>query len=56
MGLTKESLLELRQNAVAKRQELLNMIQQANGAIDMLDHLLQQLEQPELEQQNDNAI
>jgi hypothetical protein len=32
------------------------MIQQANGAIDMLDHLLQQLEQPELEQQNDNAI
>lgn len=47
MALTKEDLLEVRQNALAKRQELLNMIQQANGAIDMIDHLLQKMEEPE---------
>ncbi len=47
MALTKEDLLEVRQNAVAKRQELLNMIQQANGAIDMIDHLLKKMEEPE---------
>lgn len=53
MELTKESLLEIKQNAVVKRQELLNMIQQANGAIDMIDHLLKQLDHPEPEPQND---
>ena len=56
MELTKEALLEVRENAVAKRQELFNMIQQANGAIDMIDHLLQKLEQPEPEQDNGLSI
>jgi hypothetical protein len=53
MSLTKERLLETRQQAVAKRQQLFEMIQQANGAIDMIDHLLQQLDQTELEPQDD---
>ena len=56
MALTKEDLLEIKQNAVNKRQELLNMIQQANGAIDMIDHLLQKMEQAESEPQDGNAI
>lgn len=47
MILTKEALLELKDAAVAKRQHLFEMIQQANGAIDLLDLLLQKLDQPE---------
>lgn len=47
MELTKEVLLETRQQAVAKRQQLYEMLQQANGAIDMVDFLLQKLDQPE---------
>ena len=50
MELTKEALLETRQQAVNKRQQLYEMLQQANGAIDMVDFLLQKLEEPE---QND---
>jgi len=53
MALTKETLLEIRQDAVAKRQHFLEMIQQANGAIDMIDLLLQKMEEPEPEPQND---
>lgn len=53
MALTKEDLLEIRQNAVNKRQELLNMIQQANGAIDMVDFLIQKMEKAEPESQDD---
>ncbi len=55
MELTKEYLLELRQNSVVKRQQIFEMFQQANGAIDMLDLLLQQLDQPkpELESEHD---
>ena len=53
--LSKEYLLELRQNAMAKRQHCLDMVQQANGAIDMVNYLLEQLEKPEAENVN-NAI
>ena len=57
MELTKEALLEVRQQAIAKRQNLFEMLQQANGAIDMVDYLLQKLEQEKPEQQNgDDAI
>jgi hypothetical protein len=57
MELTKETLLEVRQQAIAKRQNLFEMLQQANGAIDMVDYLLQKMEQEKPEQQNgDDAI
>ncbi len=51
MELTKEALLEVRQQAVTRRQQVFEMLQQANGAIDMVDFLLKKLEEPE--QQND---
>ena len=57
MSLSKEALLEVRKQAIAKRQNLFEMLQQANGAIDMVDYLLQKLEQEKPEQQNgDDAI
>ena len=57
MSLSREALLEVRQQAIAKRQNLFEMLQQANGAIDMVDYLLQKLEQEKPEQQNgDDAI
>lgn len=52
MSLSKEALLEVRQQAIAKRQNLFEMLQQANGAIDMVDYLLQKLEQEKPEQQD----
>ena len=52
MGLTKEDLLEVKQQALAKRQHFVEMLQQANGAVDMIDYLLQKLEQENPEQQN----
>jgi hypothetical protein len=52
MELTKEYLLELRQNALAKRQHCLDMVQQANGAVDMVNYLLEQLEKLETENGN----
>ena len=52
MDLTKEALLEVREQAVAKRQHLFEMLQQANGAIDMVDFLLQKMEQEKPEQQD----
>jgi hypothetical protein len=52
MELTKEALLEVRQQAIAKRQNLFEMLQQANGAIDMVDYLLQKMEQEKPEQQD----
>jgi len=52
MSLSKEDLLEVRQQAIAKRQNLFEMLQQANGAIDMVDYLLQKLEQEKPEQQD----
>ena len=57
MSLSREDLLEVRQQAIAKRQNLFEMLQQANGAIDMVDYLLQKMEQEKPEQQNgDDAI
>ena len=57
MGLAKEDLLEVKQQALAKRQHLIEMLQQANGAIDMIDYLLQKLEQDQSSQRGDgNAI
>jgi hypothetical protein len=38
--LDKEYLVDLREKAVAKRQEYLNMIHQADGAISVLDMLI----------------
>lgn len=40
MELTKEYLMEMREKAVAKRQDYLNMVQQADGAIGILDMLI----------------
>ena len=47
MELTKDRLLEIKQDAVQERDKYLNMIQQANGAIAMIEHLIQQLDAPE---------
>ena len=55
MSLSKEDLLEVRDQAIAKRQHLLEVLQQANGAIDMVDYLLQKMEQEQPEQDNGNA-
>jgi hypothetical protein len=52
MSLSIEDLLEVRQQAIAKRQNLFEMLQQANGAIDMVDYLLQKMEQEKPEQQD----
>lgn len=47
MELTKEYLVEMREKAVAKRQEYLNMIHQADGAIGILDMLIAEVSKPE---------
>lgn len=47
MGLTKEYLVNLKDQAVAKRHEYVNMVHQADGAIDMLNMLINQLDKPE---------
>lgn len=52
MGLTKEYLVDLRDKAMAKRQEYVNMIHQANGAIDMLDMLIAQVSNSDTENQD----
>jgi hypothetical protein len=52
MELTKEFLLDFRQNAVNQQQHYLQMVQQAKGAIDTIDYLIAQLERPETESQN----
>jgi len=56
VSLSKETLLEVRDQALAKRQHLVEMLQQANGAIDMVNYLLDKLEQETPEQENGNAI
>lgn len=50
MELTKEYLVGLRDQALAKRQEYLDMVHQANGAIDMLSLLIEQLDKPKAEE------
>jgi hypothetical protein len=44
MSLDKERLLELKNIAVQNRQHYLDMVQQANGAIALLDVLLSEAE------------
>lgn len=53
MELTKEYLVDLRDKAVAKRQEYINMIHQANGAIDVLEMLIAEVSK---EPENKDAI
>ena len=40
MSLSKDRLIELKTDAERERQKYLDMVQQANGAIAMLDFLL----------------
>lgn len=55
--LTKDYLLNLRNQALAERQKYLDMIQQANGAIAMVDVLLTELDRTEPENQDgDDAV
>jgi hypothetical protein len=54
--LDKDYLLGLRDQALEQRQKYLDLIQQANGAIAMVDVLLTELNRAEPEQQNDDAI
>lgn len=56
MSLSKEALLEVRDQALAKRQHLVEMLQQANGAIDMVNYLLEKIQQENPEQENGDAI
>jgi hypothetical protein len=46
MALSKQHLMHLREQAVAKRQAYVDMVHQADGAIGVLDLLLSQLDQP----------
>jgi hypothetical protein len=56
MELTKEYLVDLREKAVAKRQEYLNMIHQADGAIGVLDMLIAQISKESESTNADDAI
>jgi hypothetical protein len=47
MGLTKEYLVNLRDQAVVKRQEYITLVNQANGAIDILNMLIEQVNKPD---------
>ncbi len=44
MELDKEYLLNLKNQALAERQKYLDMVQQANGAIAMVDVLLTEID------------
>ena len=56
-ALDKDYLLGLRNQALEQRQKYLDLIQQANGAIAMVDVLLTELDREEPESVNaDNAI
>ena len=52
-ALDKEYLLDLRNQALAERQKYLDMIQQANGAIAMVDVLLTEIDRKEPENQDE---
>jgi hypothetical protein len=54
--LDKDYLFGLRGQALEQRQKYLDLIQQANGAIAMVDVLLTELNRAEPEQQHDDAI
>ncbi len=51
--LTKEYLLNLRQNAVAQQQHHANLVQQAQGTIDLIDHLVNKIVEAEQESANE---
>jgi len=52
MELDKEYLLNLKNQAIAERQRYMDMVQQANGAIAMVDVLLTELDRKEPESQD----
>ena len=55
--LDKEYLLGLRNQALEQRQKYIDLVQQANGAIAMVDVLLKELDQEEPENHDGiNAI
>ena len=53
-ALDKDYLLGLRNQALEQRQKYLDLIQQANGAIAMVDVLLTELDREEPENSNGN--
>ena len=55
-ALDKDYLLGLRNQALEQRQKHLDLIQQANGAIAMVDVLLTEIDREEPENQDGNAI
>jgi hypothetical protein len=55
-ALDKDYLLGLRSQALEQRQKYLDLVQQANGAIAMVDVLLTELDREEPENQDGNAI
>ena len=52
MELDKEYLLNLKNQAIAERQRHMDLVQQANGAIAMVDVLLTELDRKEPESQD----
>jgi hypothetical protein len=54
-ALDKDYLLGLKAQATEQRQKHLDMVQQANGAIAMVDVLLTELDREEPENQDGNA-
>lgn len=56
MELTKEYLVDLRDKAVAKRQEYVSMIHQADGAISVLDMLIAEVSKESESTNGNNAI
>jgi hypothetical protein len=55
MELDKEYLLNLKNQAIAERQKYMDLVQQANGAIAMVDVLLTELDRKEPENQDGYA-
>ena len=53
MELTKEYLLNLKAQATEQRQKHWDMVQQANGAIAMVDVLLTEIDRKEPENQDE---
>lgn len=52
MGLSLETLMNLREQALAKRQAHLDMVHQADGAIGVLNLLIEQVKAPVSESQD----
>lgn len=54
--LDREYLLGLKKQALEQRQKYLDMVQQANGAIAMVDVLITEIDRKEPESEDGNAI